>query len=85
MSKVEVVNAMSKMGIDCRPFFHPLSSLPAYSASREAELARSRNGTAYHIASRGINLPSGFNMCRAKVHYVCQCLRDVLQESLRRH
>jgi perosamine synthetase len=60
MPKNDVVSAMRSNGVDVRPFFHPLSSLPAYSASSEAIRAQSANIVAYDIASRAINLPSGF-------------------------
>ena len=61
-AKNAVVNAMRERGVDARPFFHPLSSLPAYAGRPEAEAARARNVVAYDVGARAVNLPSGFNM-----------------------
>ena len=65
-------------GIDCRPFFHPLSSLPAYAGLPQAELARSRNRASYAISPYGINLPSALNLTREQIRRVAVALRDVL-------
>ena len=72
---------MQKMldaNIDTRPFFHPLSSLPAYKHLSQAAVARERNTNAYRIAACGINLPSGFNMTPECVRYVCERLKEFL-------
>ena len=81
LSKLELMERLSQDGIDCRPFFHPLSSLPAYSTSPHATTARQRNSHAYRIGAAGINLPSGFNMTQEKVAYVCACLRTHLESA----
>ena len=78
VSKTELMNALSASGIDCRPFFHPLSSLPAYASLPQARIARSRNTNAYSIAPYGINLPSGFNMMQEQIAYVCDRLRAIV-------
>jgi perosamine synthetase len=74
MTKTDLLGRMSSDGIDCRPFFYPLSSLPAYSGTPRATLARERNVHAYALSEAGLNLPSGFNMTREKVAYVCERL-----------
>jgi perosamine synthetase len=76
--KDRLMDVMSEHLIDCRPFFHPLSSLPAYEHSEQAKKARSRNHVSYKISPYAINLPSGLNMTEAKVRYVCDTLRSVL-------
>src|SRR5437588_4711705 len=53
-----LLHRMSHSGIDCRPFFHPLSALPAYAGLPSSALAKQRNIHAYSIAPYGINLPS---------------------------
>lgn len=78
LTKTILTNLMSEKNIDCRPFFHPLSALPAYSESPQAAIARSRNTIAYKISPYGINLPSGFNMTREYVRYVSDCLRAIV-------
>lgn len=78
VDKSFVMERMRTHGVDCRPFFHPLSTLPAYKNSLEAQLARKRNEVSYRISPRGINLPSGLNMTPGKVALVCDALKNTL-------
>ncbi|HEX8458785.1 MAG TPA: DegT/DnrJ/EryC1/StrS family aminotransferase [Pyrinomonadaceae bacterium] len=71
---------LSDEGIDCRPFFHPLSSLPAYASLPQAHEAAARNRTSYEICPYGINLPSGLNLTREHVRYVCSKLKQILRQ-----
>jgi perosamine synthetase len=79
LSTVEVRERLGEAGIDTRPFFHPLSSLPAYSGTPQALDARLRNVAAYHIAPRALNLPSALILDEAKVDRVCSELRTSLR------
>lgn len=79
MKKDRLIKRMSEKSIDCRPLFHPLSSLPAYRHLEAAQQARQRNHVSYRISPYGINLPSGMNMTEEKVRYVCDALKDILQ------
>lgn len=79
LKKNKLMNLMSEEGIDCRPFFHPLSSIPAYQELEQAKKARGRNKNAYKISPYGLNLPSGMNMTKEKVGYVCEVLRSLLK------
>lgn len=77
-TKDQIIEHMDKAGIDCRPFFHPLSSLPAYQGSVEAAAARRRNTVSYRISPYGVNLPSGLNLTRDNIVYVAGHLKRVL-------
>ena len=79
LQKDVLITLMSEKGMDCRPFFHPLSSIPAYQKSEQAKRARRRNKNAYKISPYGLNLPSGMNMTKEKVGYVCEVLKSVLE------
>ena len=70
-------------GIDTRPFFSPLSSLPAYHDQPQARAAHARNTTSYHLSPRGINLPSALNLQRDDVRRVCAELRTLLDAPAR--
>jgi len=70
---------LNKRNIDSRPFFHPLSSIPAYSDSPLAEAARERNRVSYRICPYGLNLPSGLNMTEDKVRFVCDVFRELVE------
>lgn len=78
LEKSYVLEQMNKKNIACRPFFYPLSMLPAYHNTLEAQEAEKRNVTSYQISPYGLNLPSGFNMTRDKVKYVCEVFKSLL-------
>lgn len=78
LNKDELVYKMSARNIDCRPFFYPLSSLPAFDYLGEAKKARSRNRVSYKLSPYGINLPSGFNLDEEKVKYISDSLKNIL-------
>jgi perosamine synthetase len=78
LEKEELIQLLGKENIDCRPFFYPLSSLPAYSNLEQARIAQKRNRTSYQISPFGINLPSGLNMTEEKVSCVCDALKSAL-------
>jgi len=67
-------SAMRDKDIDCRPFFHPLSSLPAYQHLDQARQARGRNQVSCDICPRGLNLPPPLNLTRDQLRYVCDAL-----------
>ncbi|MCZ7562528.1 MAG: DegT/DnrJ/EryC1/StrS family aminotransferase [Burkholderiales bacterium] len=77
-SKERIIRALRERSIDCRPFFSPLSSLPAYAGHPESARARERNRVSYELGSQGVNLPSALNLDREAVHFVCEQLRNVL-------
>jgi len=78
LKKERIIGLISEKGIDCRPFFHPLSSIPAYQKLEQAKKARQKNKNAYKISPYGLNLPCGMNMTEEKVKYVCGVLKSIL-------
>ncbi|HYE32343.1 MAG TPA: DegT/DnrJ/EryC1/StrS family aminotransferase [Methylomirabilota bacterium] len=80
LTKVQLMDLMSQASIDTRPFFHPLSSIPAYADKPEAANARNRNKVAYEISGSAINLPSGLNLTEDQVRYVSESLRGILKK-----
>ena len=76
--KEKLMAALDKEGIDSRPMFHPLSSLPAYEGQAEAVVARKRNEVSYRLSPWGINLPSALNLTREQVQHVAETLRRIL-------
>lgn len=79
LNKSELMDLMDRAGIDTRPFFHPLSSIPAYSSMKQAAAARERNVVSYKLAPFGLNLPSGLDMTEEKVDYVCQAFARIVE------
>ncbi len=78
LDKDSLAELMSAKQIDCRPFFRPLSSLPAYRDMPQAQQARERNQTSYEISPYGINLPSSMTISTEQVSYVCDVLGQIL-------
>ena len=65
-TKEKVILAMREHDIDCRPFFYPLSMLPAYQTPPTAAAARGRNSASYAVAPYGVNLPSALSLTEKK-------------------
>lgn len=75
MTKEELIPRLQTKGVNCRPFFYPLSQLPAYAEFGSKEL---ENPIAYKLSPYGVNLPSPLNLTREDAHFVCDNLIDVL-------
>lgn len=68
-----VAAALAARGIETRPFFHPISSLPPY---REA--GGPPRPVAASLAARGLNLPSGPGLEDREIDEVCGIVRKAL-------
>jgi perosamine synthetase len=78
--KFDLMAAFDKRNIDTRPFFSPLSSLPAFEKRAAATRLVTPKDKGQKIASHSINLPSGYNMTEDKADVVCLALREILTE-----
>lgn len=76
LDKFAVIERLSGRGIASRPFFSPLSSIPAYRGAFATEEARARNPVAYDICARGLNLPSALCLVESDVDDVCIGLKS---------
>jgi perosamine synthetase len=70
--------ALADEGIDTRPFFLPLSSLPAYDGTAGAARAQQRNPVSVRLAREGRNLPSALNLREEDVDRTCEAVRRFL-------
>jgi len=61
--------------VPIRPFFYPLSSIPAFDMSDKYSKI---NKNCYSISRRGINLPCAFNLTEEQMHKVCDTIRSIL-------
>ena len=80
LQKEQLMAEMKKRNIDCRPFFYPLSSLPAYAHLLSAQEAQSKNIVSQRLGNYGINLPSALNLTREEVQYVSKQLKEVASD-----
>ena len=78
MDKECLMRLLEERHVDTRPFFHPLSSIPAYHHLKEARRARQSNIVSYRIAPYAINLPSALNLTQQQVRYICDSLKTIL-------
>ncbi|MEO6867494.1 MAG: DegT/DnrJ/EryC1/StrS family aminotransferase, partial [Gaiellales bacterium] len=78
LGKTELMGLLEEGGIDTRPFFHPLSSIPAYASHPSSVGARERNVVSYRVSPYGVNLPSGLQLEEHDVDRVCTLLREIL-------
>lgn len=80
--KETVIRRLSERGIDSRPFFYPLSTIPAYESLPAAAIARREHGRAHEISRYGINLPCALRLDRDDVATVVGALREVVSPPL---
>jgi perosamine synthetase len=78
ISKETLVSQMRARGVDVRPFFYPLSMIPAFRDAPEAARARSGNPVSQRLSPYGVNLPSALNLDRQTVQTVCNELRTTI-------
>ncbi|MBS0246937.1 MAG: DegT/DnrJ/EryC1/StrS family aminotransferase [Proteobacteria bacterium] len=76
MTRDRAVSELAAMKLPARPFFYPLSSLPAY-AGRAAQ-GRAEHPVAYDVSARGINLPCALNMTDRGLDAVAAGIRRLL-------
>jgi perosamine synthetase len=78
MNKAEIVAALAREGVDTRPFFHPLTTIPAFRDHTQAQSGRQDNPVSYAISERAINLPSALSLDRESVETVASAVRTLL-------
>ena len=71
--------ALRERNIHSRPFFHPLSALPAYRQYGGSAQWAERNPVTYDVSPRAINLPSGFNLTEPLVIRVVNAVKDIVR------
>jgi len=79
MTKLDAITKLQEIGIPARPFFYPLSCLPAYPGCEDEY--KSRNPRSYNISERGINLPGALNLTDDQIDAVCAGIRRILDRS----
>lgn len=67
-----------KLGIPTRPFFYPLSSLPAFSGDLWRNT--SHNEVANRLSQSGVCLPSALNLTSSQIEVVVHALQEILSQ-----
>lgn len=76
LSKQDAIERLEKLNVPVRPFFYPLSSLPAYPGAKEKYEKLNRN--AYDISDRGINLPCAANLTEEQIDRICNGIHQII-------
>jgi perosamine synthetase len=77
MSRDYILSGLAELGIETRPFFYPMHTLPIY-----RELAKGRSfPVADRLAARGINLPSSAALREEDIGFVCSELVRLLKSA----
>ncbi len=77
IDKPTAIARLAELGVPARPFFYPLSSIPAY-AGRE-EQGRLDSPVAYDVSARGINLPCSFTLTDDQLDFICDGVERLVQ------
>lgn len=73
MDKEELIQRLAEKNIPSRPFFYPLSHLPAYKLYCD-------NPISVSISNRGINLPAAWDLTNEQIVYICGQIKNILGE-----
>ncbi len=69
----ELMAKLDAVGIETRPFFYPLHTLPMYEAANVGK----QFPVAENLACHGVNLPSSATLTRDEVAYVSEQIRGL--------
>jgi perosamine synthetase len=69
----ELIVRLKQKGVDSRPFFYPMSSLPYLPDTSDTPVS-------FEIFKEGINLPTYVDLTDEDIHYVCQTLKNAIKE-----
>jgi len=75
VSRDQLMNILGETGIETRPVFYPMHTLPIY-REKNKEV---RYPVAEHIASKALNLPSGVSLTEKELSYICSTIKQAVQ------
>jgi perosamine synthetase len=82
LKKEDLLRLFSEINIDCRPFFYPASSMPAYE-SFSYNNYHEKNTNSYTLSQYGISLPSAANLTKDDIEYITNKFINILQNCLK--
>ena len=71
-----MIERLKEQSIDARPFFYPLSTLPAYQGVLPEP--QPQNTVSLSLSPFAVNLPSALNLTEIQVNYVADSLTKCL-------
>ena len=76
ITKLEAIERLAKLNVPARPFFYPLSSLPAYEHYRTG--SKEKNPNAYDVSERGITLACHYALTDEQIDFICDGIKIIL-------
>jgi len=76
MNKHIFIKKLEELGVPIRPFFYPLSNIPAYNNQFKENYLKNKNS--YNISNRGVNLPGAANLTIDNLEFICNNIKKVL-------
>ncbi len=74
ISRDILINKLMAKGIESRPFFYPLHSMPPYE-----NYSFISTGASIKISAQGISLPTYFGISNTDVDYISECILEILR------
>ena len=68
MDRDELMRRLELNGIETRPFFYPVHTMPPYQSKKRIPVAE-------NLSRRGISLPSSVNLNPRQVEYIADTIR----------
>ena len=78
MKKLDSIAKLAELDVPARPFFYPLSSLPAYEGYGTGSIEE--NDNAYDVSERGITLACDYNLTDEQIDFICDGIRTILKK-----
>lgn len=78
LTKLEAIRKLGELDVPARPFFYPLSSLPAYNHYQTGSIEKNPN--AYDISERGITLACSYGLTIDQIDKICDGIRKILNK-----
>lgn len=73
LSRNETIKSLNRLGIETRPFFHPLNRLPQFNFNSEID-----NGVSYELSRYGINLPTFVDLKSNQIKLISNSLLKLI-------
>lgn len=71
LSRDVLIDELNQNGIEARPFFMPVHTMPPYKHCRKGSL-----NITYELVDKGLNLPSSVGLTKKEIEKVCSILKD---------
>jgi perosamine synthetase len=78
ITKLEAIKKLADLDVPSRPFFYPLSSLPAYQPYNTGSLMK--NPIAYDVSEHGITLACSYDLTKEQITKICDGIRMILKK-----